>query len=233
MSLPKMAIPTFVTKIPSTGQEVEYRPFLVKEEKTLLMAMSSEEQSEMARAALSIVSSCVLTEIDSNKLATFDVEHLFLQIRGKSVGEIINMKVNHGADAECKFITPIQINIDNVAVDKEVSDGKIMLDDSVGVKMRYPSMKEVSEMDKTDEEEIEFEIINNCIEYVYDKDSVYADFTKEEMIEWLSNLKQDQFNKIRDFFDEMPKLSYEIKWKCQQCGEEDSVTLEGLSSFFI
>ena len=93
-------------------------------------------------------------------------------------------------------------------------------------------MSDVSGMDNS-EEEIEFEIINNCIEYVYDQDSVYADFSKEEMIEWLSNLKQDQFNKIRDFFDEMPKLSYEIKWKCQQCGEDDSVTLEGLSSFFI
>jgi len=231
MSLPKMAIPTFVTKIPSTGQEVEYRPFLVKEEKTLLMAMSSEEQSEMARAALSIIDSCVLTEIDKNKLATFDVEHLFLQIRGKSVGEIINMKVNHGADAECRHVTSVQINIEDVSVDKEITDGKIMLDDSVGVKMRYPSMSDVSGMDNS-EEEIEFEIINNCIEYVYDQDSVYADFSKEEMIEWLSNLKQDQFNKIRDFFDEMPKLSYEIKWKCQQCGEEDSVTLEGLSSFF-
>jgi len=226
-----MAIPTFVTKIPSTGQEVEYRPFLVKEEKTLLMAMSSEEQSEMARAALSIIDSCVLTEIDKNKLATFDVEHLFLQIRGKSVGEIINMKVNHGADAECRHVTSVQINIEDVSVDKEITDGKIMLDDSVGVKMRYPSMSDVSGMDNS-EEEIEFEIINNCIEYVYDQDSVYADFSKEEMIEWLSNLKQDQFNKIRDFFDEMPKLSYEIKWKCQQCGEEDSVTLEGLSSFF-
>jgi len=229
MSLPKLAIPTFVTKIPSTGQEVEYRPFLVKEEKVLLMALDGRDEKEMARATLNIIDSCVITDIDSSKLATFDVEHLFLQIRGKSVGEIINMKVNHGEDSECKHVTSLQINLEEVTVDKEVSDGKIMLDDNIGVKMRYPSLNEVSTFDTDD---IEMEIINNCIEYVYDKDSVYSDFTKEEMIEWLGNLKQSQYEKITEFLDGMPRLSYDLKWKCEACGKDDSVTLEGLSSFF-
>jgi len=231
MSLPKLAIPTFVTELPSNGEKVEYRPFLVKEEKVLLMALEGGDEKEISRATLSIIDSCSITELDVNKLSIFDVEHLFLQIRGKSVGEVINMKVNHGADSECKHVTSVQINLEEVTVNKEPSDGLLALDDNVGIKMRYPSVSDLEELGSGDDE-IEFEIINNCIEYVYDKDSVYSDFTKEEMIEWLGNLKQNQYEKITEFLDGMPRLSYDLKWKCEACGKDDSVTLEGLSSFF-
>ena len=231
MGLPSIATPQFSTKIPSTGQEIEYRPFLVKEEKILLMALEGGDQKEIARATQNIIESCVITDIDVNKLATFDVEHLFLKLRGKSVGELVELKIGH-SDGECEHKTEVQINLDDIEVTGDISDGKIMLDDDIGVKMRYPGIADVSQLDEQNIEAM-FDVINNCIEYVYDKDNVYNDFSKKEIKDWTETLSQKQFEKITEFFQNIPKLSYKVEWTCSKCGEKDSITLEGLQSFFM
>ena len=230
MSLPIMTTPSFTTVIPSTGKEVEFRPFLVKEEKILLMALEGGDAIEMVKAINKIIDACLITEVDLNKLSTFDTEHLFLQIRGKSVGEVIEMRVRHtDDDEECKHVQSVMVNLEDVKPNGDIKDGKIELTDEIGIKLRYPTMNDIELLDDDDSL---YDIINSCVEYVYDKDNVYSDFTKEELSNWIDNLNQSQFTKISEFMESIPKLSYEIKWKCDSCGKDDSIIVEGLQSFF-
>ena len=229
MGLPSLATPTFTTVVPSTGQEIQYRPFLVKEEKVLLMAIEGGEQNEIARATENIIKSCVLTDIDTSKLATFDFEHVFLQLRGKSVGEIVELKVGH-TDGECDHKTPVAVNLEDIKVTGEIKDGKIMVTDDIGVKMRYPNMSDVYHMENTNESL--FKLINSCIEYVFDQDNVYNEFSEKELEEWVNGLNQNQFQKIGEFFENIPKLTHDIEWTCEKCAKTDKITVEGLQSFF-
>lgn len=232
MALPKIASPTFVTSLPSTGQKIEYRPFLVKEEKMLLMALEGEDTAEMTRATKQIIEACVLTELDVDKLATFDVEYLFLQLRGKSIGEVIELRVGHtGENPECQHKTDIKINIDDIKVQGINKHNKIMITDQIGVKVRYPSLNDVVNLD-FDDKEATFKIIASCIDVVFDSDNVYDEFSHAEMINWLEGLSQAQFDKIAAFFSSIPALRYTVKWKCSKCKQEDHFDLEGLSSFF-
>jgi len=233
MSLPKLETPLFVTKLPSNGAEVMFRPFLVKEEKVLLMALEGGEENEITRAVQAIIKSCLLDdEFDINKMSTFDIEHLFLQIRAKSVGEMVEMVVRHNQDDECKHQTTVAINLEDVKVNGEIQDGKIMINDEIGVKLRYPNLSDLANLLDDDDDSV-FNVINNCVEYVFDKDNVYNDFTKEEIVNWMEQLTQEQFKKINDFMENIPRLSHEINWTCSKCGKEDSVTVEGLNGFFI
>jgi len=229
MSLPTIATPQFTTVIPSTGKEVEFRPFLVKEEKILLMALEGGDQNEMVKATHQIIDACLITKVDTHKLSTFDIEHLFLQIRGKSVGEVIEMKVRHTDDTECNHVQTVAINLEDIKVDGEIQDGKIMITDDVGIKLRYPTMYDIELLE--DDESL-YDVINNCIEYVFDKETVYSDYTKEEIKSWIDNLNQQQFGMISKFMEDIPRLRHEIKWKCNACGKDDSIMVEGLSSFF-
>ncbi len=232
MALPSLSAPEFLTKVPSTGEEIKYRPFLVKEEKILLMALEGNDQSEITNAIMRILGNCILSDVDLNKLATFDVEYLFLKLRGKSVGEVIEVKVGHSnPDNPCTHRTEIDINIDAIEVAGEISDGKIQIDDNIGVKVRFAGMSDVDRID-TDSTSDLFKLISNCIEFVYDAENVYGDFTVKEMENWLEQLSSEQFSKITSFFNESPKLQHKVTWKCPECGEEDELILEGLAAFF-
>lgn len=228
--LPTLSVPTFVTKIPSTGQEVKYRPFLVKEEKILLMALEGQDKNEIRVAINEILKCCVYTDVDFEKLPTFDIEFLFLMLRAKSVGEVITFRLGHN-NSECTHKTEIELDINDVDVIGEIQDGKIMLDDNVGIKMHYPTTSSIDNV-KQGESGI-LKIIADCIDVVFDEENVYEDFSQEELIEWLGNLNQAQYKKINDFFNSAPKLSKTIKWKCEKCGEEDEITIEGLYNFFM
>lgn len=233
MGLPSLATPKFNTKIPSTGQEIEYRPFLVKEEKVLMMAMEGGDSKEIARATKNIIKSCVLTDIDVDKLTTYDFEFLFLRLRAKSVGETIELKVTHSDDENpCKAPTDVVIDIDDINVTEQTTDNKIMLTDDIGVMMRYPGMDDFEGI-TTDDTDKMFDMIANCVEYVFDKENVFNEFTEQEMKDWVEGLSQSQFSKISDFFSDIPKLQYEIEWTCNECGKKDKITLEGLQSFFM
>jgi hypothetical protein len=231
MALPTLSLPTFETKIPSTGQSIEYRPFLVKEEKILLMALEGKDKKEISIAINKILEACVYDEIDFSKLPTFDIEYLFLMLRSKSVGEVISFRLGHTGDTECKHKTDIEINLNDVNVEGEIQDGTIMLDDKVGIKVRYPSIDSLDASSK-DSRDI-LGVIADCIDVVFDEEDIYDDFKRDELIEWLGNLNQSQYKKINDFFGSAPKLSYTAKWKCQECGEEDEMTIEGLYNFFM
>lgn len=230
MALPSIATPEFVTKIPSTGEKIKYRPFLVKEEKILLMAMEGNDQKEIELAIKKILTNCILQDIDVNKLAMFDMEYLFLQLRGKSVGEVIDLAVTH-LDGECQHRTDIQVNIDDIQIQNLDQEKKIILTDDVGVMMKYPTMQEAMSVDGDNTEAV-FEILSKSVDYVFDAENVYSDFTEAEIVEWINGLNQTQFQKVLNFFENMPKLSYDVSWKCKECGQDDTITLEGIQSFF-
>lgn len=232
--LPILTTPEYTTRIPSTKEEIRYRPFLVREEKILYMALEGKEKKEIFSAIVQILNSCILSKgIVVENLASFDIEFLFLQLRAKSVGEIIQLKVTH-PDGECKHPTDIELNISDIEVlwGEEGDNTKIMLDDSLGVMMRYPKVDFIKEQPTASDMNNTFALIIKCIEFVFDKEEVYNDFTPEEMNTFLESMSKTQFEKILRFFSAMPKLKHTIEFNCSACKKTDSVVLEGLQSFF-
>jgi len=232
MPLPNISTPSFTAKLPTTGQEISYRPFLVKEEKILLMAMEGGDKTEIRKAIDNIVSSCVLDDIDVTKVPMIDIEYIFLMLRSKSVGEVITFNVGH-SKGDCHHKTSVEVNLNDVVVDGEVRDGVIMITDSIGVKMHYPTTKILDSLDEDNQSRVLLNMVAQCIDVVFDSDDVYDNFTNDELVEWLGNLNRQQYEKIADFIASAPKLTYKLKWKCQSCGEDDEVTIEGLYNFFI
>jgi hypothetical protein len=231
MALPVMNTPKYSVIVPSTGQEIEYRPFLVKEEKIMLTALEGGDQKGIVRAVLDVIEKCVLTEgVDIRNLPTFDVEKIFLKIRAKSVGETIEMRVRH-PKGECEHRTDVIIPLEDINVSGKIQDGKIELTDTVGIKLKYPSFETSYGVGKLGVKEA-FDIIYDSIEYVWDENDVYRDFDKEEMENWVGQLTKEQFKMIMDFLENSPKMKYDIQWTCKECGKEDSVVVEGLTSFF-
>lgn len=232
MALPALSSPEFITEIPSTKQKIKFRPFLVREEKILYMALEGKDNSEILNAVITVLSNCILTpNIDISKLATFDIEYLFLQLRGKSVGESIEIILRH-TDSECKESVNVAVNLDDIKVQGEISDGKIMLTDDVGIKLKYPHAEDLTRIERVAEGRNVFDSIAYIVDYIYDKETVYNDYSIEEISEWLEQLNQEQFNKIINFMNNMPKLSHTIEWTCNACGEKETIVLEGLQSFF-
>ena len=230
MALPAISTPEFFDVIPSTKEEIKYRPFLVGEEKNLLIALEGQEQKEISNAILKVLEDCIISDVDITKLATFDIEYMFLKIRGKSVGEVLTVRMGH-QDSECTHKTEVQVNLDDIKVVGEVKKSEVMITDDIGVKLRYPTLKSVMNM-RGDDADSMFTMICENIEYLYDKEQIYSDFTLQEIEEWVGKLNKSQFNKITEFFESIPKLSHDIKWTCPKCGEEETITLEGLQSFF-
>ena len=237
MPLPKIATPTHELVLPSTGKTIKYRPFLVKEEKILILALESQDPKQISTAIKSTLKSCILTRgIKVEELPTFDIEYIFLNIRGKSVGEDIEVMVTCPDDGKTQV--PMAINIDDIKVQK--SDGhnpNIKLDDTYTLKMRYPSLNEFIKSNfnaqdiKVDDT---FELIASCIDQVYSEEESWtqADCTKKEMNEFLEQLNTTQFQKIEKFFETMPKLSHTIKVLNPNTKVQSDVVLEGLTAFF-
>jgi hypothetical protein len=235
MALPKLVTPEFETVIPSTKEPIKFRPFLVKEEKVLYMALESGEPKDMKNAILSILDSCIITpDIDVNSFATFDVEYLFLKLRSKSVGEIIKVNLKHRNKTSCVHETEYKLNLDKIQV-KFNDDHKdiVQLDNKIGVKMKMPSLDNVLSIQGDMNIDNIFELIKHSIVYVFDEENVYDDFTKEELQDFIENISQEQFNKIQSFFDTAPKLCEDITWTCKECNETETIRLEGLQSFFM
>jgi hypothetical protein len=238
MALPMNSMPTFHLTIPSSGKKVRFRPFLVKEEKSLLIAQQSEDPKVMVDTLRGVIESCVLDDVDAASLATFDLEYIFLQIRGKSVGETVDLFFqcdnDHGEQND-KARSKITINLADIEVTKtEGHSNKIPLFGDVGVIMKYPTLEVAESM--TDFENIEdvFGVVAESIDCIYDSEQVYyaKDTSKQEMLQFLNNLTTEQFLKVQQFFDTMPKLSTTVEYKCPICGKEHKKTLEGLANFF-
>ena len=237
MALPSLATPTYETELPSTGKKIKYRPFLVKEEKVLLLATESEDRKEVKDAVKTIVKSCVLSRIKVEDLATFDLEYLFLKIRAASVGEDVTMKITCLDDNETRVDYTLDISEVKVTI-PEGHDRKIELTDKVGMIMKYPGLEEFVDLTllglDMDNPEKVFETVARCIEQIYEGEEVYDDSTTtfKEKIQFVESLTQKQFESVRKFFTTMPVLRHEFTVTNPKTGVESSYTLEGLQSFF-
>ena len=238
MPLPKIATPTYELELPSTGETIQYRPFLVKEEKLLVIALESEDTKQITTAIKTVIKNCILTKnIKVETLPTFDIEYLFLNIRGKSVGEEIEVNIICPDDGETQV--PVKINLDDIQVQKnEEHSNKIKLDNSIMMEMKYPSLDQFikNNFDFNDKNAMDqsFELIGSCIDKIFTEDEVWstADVTKKELIEFLESMNSSQFKDIEKFFETMPKLSHTIKVTNPNTQVESEVVLEGLASFF-
>ena len=239
MPLPKIATPTYELELPSTGQSIKYRPFLVKEEKVLVIALESEDNKQITNAIKAVLKSCILTKgVKVESLPTFDIEYLFLNIRGKSVGEELEVNVICPDDGETTV--PVVINLDEIEVQKDENhSNKIKIDDSIMMELKYPSLDQFikNNFDFNDKNAMDqsFELIASCIDKVYTEDEVWAtaDCTKKEVKEFLESMNSQQFKEIEAFFETMPKLSHTINVTNPNTKVESEVTLEGLASFFV
>ena len=238
MPLPKIATPVYELELPSTGETIQYRPFLVKEEKVLVIALESEDTKQITTAIKNVIKNCIKTkDVKVENLPTFDIEYLFLNIRGKSVGEDIEVSVTCPDDGETQV--PVTINLDDIKVQKnEDHTNRIKLDDSIMMEMKYPSLdqfiknnfnfEERSAMDQS------FELIATCIDKIFTEDDVWVaeDCSKKEIVEFLEGMNSSQFKEIEKFFETMPKLSHTIKVKNPKTKKESEVVIEGLAGFF-
>jgi hypothetical protein len=238
MALPMMNTPTYNMVVPSSGVSVKFRPFLVKEEKALLIAQQSEDLMVMVDTLKGVIKTCVLDSIDTNRLATFDLEYMFTQIRAKSVGETIELifpcDIDHGEDNE-KAKVKVSIDLTTLQVEKDNNHtNKIDLFGDVGVVMKYPTIDVMRKLDDNDSIENIFDVVAMSIDYIYQGDEIF--YTKEqkheEMLQFLNNLTSEQFVKIQNFFDTMPRIKKEIEYTCPVCQKQHRKMLEGMQSFF-
>jgi len=244
MGLPTIAVPEYELILPSTEKKIKYRPFLVKEEKILLIALESEDQTNILNAIKTIIDACVYSDtLKASEMPTFDLEYIFLQLRAKSKGEVIDLKYEC---PKCKTELKIQLNTDNIMVTKQ--DGHtntIELTEELGVVMKYPTIEmqhmiqDIHEQKKSEVEGL-FSLVTKCIDYIYDKDNTYPlkDHTEKEVNDFIDSLTDAHFQKISKFFETMPVLQHKFELNCTKkkkdkiCSYKETITLSGLQSFF-
>ena len=238
MALPLLSVPEFETTIPSSGRKIRFRPFLVKEEKLLYIALETNDQKETVRAVKKLLSDCIITEdVDIDKLASFDFEYLFLQLRSKSVGEISDISVSHGEADECKHNTKVSINLQQIKPPEIGNDASrnIMITDTIGVRFNYPTidgLEYIISLNETNDFDIVMKMVERCIECIFDGEQLYDSFEPGELGKFIGDMNQSQFEKVAKFFSELPVLQHKVTWKCDKCGKDDFVNIRGLQNFF-
>ena len=238
MPLPKIVTPTYELELPSTEETIQYRPFLVKEEKLLVIALESEDTKQITTAIKTVIKNCIVTKnIKVEDLPTFDIEFLFLNIRGKSVGEELEVNIICPDDGETQVA--VKINLDSIKVQKnEEHTKRIKIDGNIMMEMKYPSLdqfiKTNFDFNEKNAMEQSFELIGSCIDKIFTEDEAWStsDVTKKELVDFLESMNSSQFKDIEKFFETMPKLSHTIKVKNPKTEVESEVVLEGLASFF-
>ena len=230
MPLPTLNTPKYQTIVPSTGKEIEYRPFLVKEEKILLIAQESKSNKEILRAMKDIISACTFGAVNADDCTMYDIEYLFLQLRAKSVGEIANVQIRC---SKCNEYVPVEINLEDVQVvfPKKKIETKIQLTDSVGLTLKPVTFK-VAQTIKTDNDITG--AIASVIDTIYDENNVYtlADATAKEIDEFINSLNRKQLEKIQEFIENQPQLQHMVEFECNKCGHKNKHVLKGIQSFF-
>ena len=236
MALPQINTPTYELVVPSTDEKIKYRPFLVKEEKILLIAMEAQEQSGILNAVKDIVKSCTFDKFDVRKAPIFDIEYIFLNIRAKSVGEVSTVNLRCPDDNE----TFVQTEIDLTTVDVQITEGhtnKIELTDEMGMIMTYPTLDSFTDSTTIINASNMLDVIASCVSQIYDKkgEDVYdaKDSTKQEIIDFLESLNSKQFLEIQKFFDTMPKLTHTVNIENPETKVKSDITLTGLNDFFV
>ena len=233
MALPKIASPTYELTRPSTKETLKFRPFLVKEEKLLLLANESDDDVEMINSIRQIITNCTFEKLNVDELALFDLEYVFLKIRSKSVGEVVNLKLLCEDDGETYADVSINLDEVNVVWNDEHTD-HIELTDDIGLMMRYPQFDLINLGSGGGETEYIFKMIKNCINQVYEGDTVHerADFTDKDLDAFIESLTSEHFQKLQVFFETMPRLKHEVKFKNPKTKKQNKMTLEGMQSFF-
>ena len=231
MSLPKLVTPEHTIELPSTGEKVNFRPFLVKEEKILLTALEAGENSDIVKAIKQVMTNCILSDLDVDNISFFDFEYLFLMLRSKSVGNGLDLTISHDC-AEPNVENRVMVDLDSIKVNfPKEHTSKIMIDDVYGVKLKYPTIKDSEKYQSMNSENF-LEILGDFIEFVYDKKEVYNDFTNKEMAEFIESMNKSQLEKLMVFFNTMPALKHEISYTCKGCKETVTHMVEGLNNFF-
>jgi len=230
MALPQLNTAKYTTMVPSLKKEVTFRPYLVKEEKVLMMAMETQDQKSIMRAVKEVIKSCVFDDIDVDKLAMFDIEALFLALRSKSVGENVTIKLK----CECEALTEVNINLDEIQINDIEKDNVIPLTSEVGVTMRYPALSDVENIDAEGGIESMMDMIIQCMDSIYDTDAVHdvSNESKESVQSFLDSLNGEQFKKLAEFFEDLPSLNYNAEWDCVGCNKHNTMELKGIASFF-
>ena len=237
MALPKLNVPVYETILPSTEKVIKYRPFLVKEEKLLFTAQESGEEAVLP-AVKQIIKNCVQGELDVDNMPLFDIEYLFLRLRAKSVGEEITIGLKPWGCPQnngelCEFTTEVPINLEEIkCVKDKTHTSKIMLDDKIGIMMKYPDISQLNL--EGSENEMGMRVIKMCIDMIFTEEETHErdSFTDKELDDFIDSLNTKQMDKIRNFFETMPTLKHTVKYKCKTCDEEKETTVQGLQSFF-
>jgi hypothetical protein len=240
--LPKIDVPIYEITLPLLQKKVKIRPFRVKEEKILLMAMESEDDAAVLLAIKQIVNNCCVDDMDVDSLPVLDLEYMFLQLRARSIGEIIDLQYrcnndvdNEGETKKCNNI--IKLSFNALEVEPQTEEGhkkEIQLTPKLGVVMKYPDFKLVNKLSNLSETEMIAKMVAGCIDYIFDSESVYyaKDASDAELIDFVDSLTREQFAKIQEFFDTVPKMKKNLTFKCSKCGYEEELVLEGIQSFF-
>ena len=232
MALPEIATPTYTLTIPSTKKKVKYRPFLVKEQKILILAMENEDQEQILDAITNTIKACLITKVDMATLALFDIEYLFLQIRARSISEEIEMRVTCGDDGETTV--DVKFMVDDVKVNFPKGRTNIIkLDDNLTIEMQYPDLDYFAKINFMDEKVDEYELVAKCIKRVYVGEDDFTSDSLDESKAWVEGLTNSQFEKIQSFFETMPTLRHVLKVKNPKTKVVNEVVLEGLSDFFV
>lgn len=238
MALPKNSTPIYNLVVPSTNKKVKFRPFLVKEEKSLLLAQQSEDAEVMVNTLQEVIKGCIVDKVDVQSFAIFDLEYIFTQIRAKSVGEEVDLmfKCAHCDDENAK----VKMTIDLTKIDIEKNPehtNKIVLFDDVGIMLKYPTINVIKKLDKLNTNDFDniFDIVIECVDYIYDTSEIYyaKETPRKELEDFLNDLNSEQFSKIKQFFETMPKIKQDVKYTCPVCKADNHTTLSGLSSFFM
>ena len=228
MALPVLETPTYELNLPSTNQKVSYRPFLVKEHK-VLMTLSKSSNDEIYRTVNDLIESCTFGKIDKEKLSSFDTEYVFLNIRSRSIGEKVKIKL---VCNKCQDELPTEIDLSKLEIERESVDHEIKLRNDTSMKLRFPKFYEKMNIIEGDENDI-MERVADCIVSVKTKDDFFDKFTKEEALEFLLQLTTEEFNQVEDFFGKMPKVVLNTQAECPKCNVTSKVKLQGLTDFFL
>ena len=238
--LPRIDIPTYDLELPSTKTNYKFRPFLIKEEKILLMAQTGDDMNEKIEAVKQIIRNCIIQDIDVESLSTFDIEYIFIKLRAKSIGNILNLSYTHegcpeneGESTEIPFALDLE-NVEVTYVNGDSHSNKIQLTDDIGMIMKYPNFEIMNQMGKSETFEDIVGVVSSCIEIIYQDDEVFntSDHPLSEVMDFVESLTKDQFEKINKFFEDMPEAEAECQVKCKKCGFEKTVRVKGITDFF-
>jgi hypothetical protein len=242
--LPKLDVPVYEVKLISTDKTIRFRPFLVKEQKLFLMASESDDQKETVNVIRQVLKNCILDEIDVDNLSTFDLEFLFMNLRARSVGEIVDLKYKcnntlkdeNGEDKKCTGSVEFNLNLLEIQPTKNPEHNtKIQLTENLGICLKYPTFEMIQKYETMNENDVMLNVLIDCVDYIYDKEQIYyaKDSTKEEIIEFIDGLQQSHLEKIKIFFDTMPEIKKDVHFKCPKCDYEEDIEIKGMQNFFV